>query len=210
MKITFVNHSTSRISQKFAEQVVTFAVKEILKSKTLQKRYQKIWVRRFKNEMAKSKLTRHEGPIRFIGRLQKNAFEKYIKRSFDLIQKSGVTLVFVGPSEMKKINRKYRFKSYVTDVLSFGVSAEEAFAYFNANENLEQIGEIVVCPEKVRANAISDGRAFKDEFLEILVHGILHLFGDDHTDEVRFEEQMFVSQRAIVRKIKRDMDPKNA
>jgi len=86
-------------------------------------------------------------------------------------EKVDLSIVLVSPKTIKKLNKKYRRKNLVTDVLSF--------QYANENEN-KKSGEIVICPWQVRKNAKKFNSTFKKELIKILVHGILHLSGFDH------------------------------
>jgi len=49
------------------------------------------------------------------------------------------------------------------------------------------LGDVVICPAVVRANAASTGVRFEDEFALMVVHGVLHLLGYDHVEEAEAE-----------------------
>ena len=53
-----------------------------------------------------------------------------------------LSLAFIGPGRMRKLNKRYRGKNRVTDVLSF-----------NAGKNSPALGEIVICLREVNKNA---------------------------------------------------------
>jgi len=93
-------------------------------------------------------------------------------RSLDM-QNRVISVVFLGAREMHSINRQYRGKDYVTDVLSF--------SYEGVNmEGMSFIGEIVIAPEVAVNQAIRYGVAPEKELRKLLVHGTLHLLGYDH------------------------------
>lgn len=111
-----------------------------------------------------------------------------------MVAPSEVTLIFVNPAEMKRINRNFRKKNYATDVLSFLMTENE--------------GEIVVCPQVVKSNSqqadlarmvMHDPKAwgFNAELALMLLHGLLHLSGHDHSPHARLTEPMIALQNSI-------------
>ena len=101
------------------------------------------------------------------------------KRNTDL------SIALVGPGRIRKLNKKYRGKNRVTDVLSFPDNG---------------LGEIVICLREVKKNAKKFGSSFKKELSTCLIHGILHLLGYDHEKSVeevkkmRDREEYYLSQ----------------
>ena len=87
-----------------------------------------------------------------------------------------LSIVLVKGTEIKKLNQKYRKKNQTTDVLAFG----ENFQFPISNFQTSLLGEIVICPEKVKKNAKEIGSTFKKELIFVLIHGILHLLGYEH------------------------------
>jgi len=74
-----------------------------------------------------------------------------------------LSVAFVGEREMRKLNREWRGKDRVTDVLSF-----------------ENVGEILICYPQAKRQAVELGHSTRDEVVFLLVHGVLHVFGHDH------------------------------
>jgi len=85
-----------------------------------------------------------------------------------------LSIVFVGESRIKKLNKEYRGKNRVTDVLSFG----------------DGLNEIVICLQEVKKNARKFNSNFKKELARVLIHGILHLLGYEHEKEKKEAEKM--------------------
>jgi probable rRNA maturation factor len=81
-----------------------------------------------------------------------------------------LSIAFVSPAEIQKLNKKYRKKDKPTDVLSF-----ERVSHFK-----EEPLEVILCPEIIRENAKESKLSLKKEMANMLVHGILHTFGYDH------------------------------
>ena len=94
-----------------------------------------------------------------------------------------VSVAFVSPAEMQKLNKRYRKKDKPTDVLSF-----EKVSDFK-----EEAAEIIICPQVVRENATTSKLSLKKELAKMLIHGILHALGYDHEksapDAVKMEEK---------------------
>jgi len=82
-------------------------------------------------------------------------------------------LLFVGPEEMQALKREHLGVDEVTDVLSFPIDGREELS-----EGVpRQLGDVVLCPQVVA-----------DAWSEPLVHGLLHLLGYDHGDQMEARE----------------------
>jgi probable rRNA maturation factor len=79
-----------------------------------------------------------------------------------------VTIVFLNPTEAKKLNRIFRKKNYATDILSFASAGERS------------LGELVICPQMLKKQAKEHKHSFKAELAYMLIHGVLHLMGHEH------------------------------
>lgn len=94
-------------------------------------------------------------------------------------KKSGkVSLVFVGPNRMKRLNFQYKKKNRVTDVLSFPGKAKNDFVFPPEEQN--ELGEIVICLREIKKRAKRNKSDFKKELALTFIHGLLHLCGYDH------------------------------
>jgi rRNA maturation RNase YbeY len=83
-----------------------------------------------------------------------------------------VSLAVIGAAAMKRLNKHYRHKDKVTDVLSF--EADEAL------DGREWLGEILICGPVCRKQAKEMRHSIEHEFQLLFVHGLLHLCGYDH------------------------------
>jgi len=89
------------------------------------------------------------------------------------IEDGELGLLFVGPEEMQALKREYLGVDEVTDVLSFPIDGRAELP-----ESVpRQLGDAVLCPQVVG-----------DAWREPLVHGLLHLLGYDHGDEMEARE----------------------
>jgi len=108
--------------------------------------------------------------------------KKIIKEVLREEEREGdVSVAFIGPGRMRKLNRMYRGKNRTTDVLSFP-GKEVSFEQFKIGDfkEVEDLGEIVVCLREVKKNAKRAGISFDEELVRVLIHGTLHLLGYDH------------------------------
>ena len=81
-----------------------------------------------------------------------------------------MTLRIVGAREARRLNRTYRGRDYATNVLTF--------AY---DETSPLSGDIALCAPVVAREAREQGKAVEAHYAHLLVHGMLHLQGHDHT-----------------------------
>jgi len=91
-----------------------------------------------------------------------------------------LSLALVDAASMQALNKQYRDKDKPTNVLSF--AAMEELALPTQTESA-LLGDVVICPEIVRDEALAQGKVVEHHYAHLLVHGVLHLFGMDHCDE---------------------------
>ena len=96
-----------------------------------------------------------------------------------------VSIVIVGEKKIKRINRDYRKKDKITDVLSFILKDDSSLS----NELI--LGEIFICPKWIKKK--------KENLDEVIMHGILHLLGYDHEKEK--EEEVMKRKEDYYKKI---------
>lgn len=106
-----------------------------------------------------------------------------------------VEITVVSPSTIRKLNKKYRGKDKVTDVLSFsmveGLPVSGPF-----------LGELYICYDQIVKQAREFQINTKEEFMRMLSHGMLHLVGYDHVKEDE-AKKMFRIQEKIVSSVKK-------
>lgn len=94
-----------------------------------------------------------------------------------------LSLSFVGPTRAAKLNQQYRKKSYTPNVLSFPLDAEN--------------GEIVICPQVAVKEAGAHGLTPTDYVAFLFIHGLLHLKGLDHSDEMDKAENRYLKKYGL-------------
>ncbi|MGI9509875.1 MAG: rRNA maturation RNase YbeY [Geminicoccaceae bacterium] len=101
--------------------------------------------------------------------------------------KSGeVSLLLTDDRDIRSLNETYRGRDRSTNVLSFpGLDLVEGEAATARPPGPVLLGDIAISFERLEAEAIEQGKALVDHFAHLLVHGVLHLLGYDHEDEVR-------------------------
>jgi probable rRNA maturation factor len=84
-----------------------------------------------------------------------------------------LSIRIVDEIEGRALNLDYRGRDYATNVLSFPVDLPQGIA-------LPLIGDIVLCAPVVTREAHEQGKARRDHYAHLTVHGVLHLLGFDH------------------------------
>ena len=112
-----------------------------------------------------------------------------VLRSEGLPADTELAVHLVSADRIAHLNEEYLGKSGPTDVLSFPVEDLEPGAPPVAAEGGPpvSIGDVLICPAVVRANARNSGVDFEDEMSLMVVHGVLHLLGYDHVDDADAE-----------------------
>jgi probable rRNA maturation factor len=94
--------------------------------------------------------------------------------------RGSVTVVLVGDTAMRRLNREWRDKDYATDVLSFPADDDGP----RVRGQQRHLGDIVIATGVATRQAREAGHAYGTELKVLALHGLLHLLGYDHeTDE---------------------------
>lgn len=86
-----------------------------------------------------------------------------------------LSVVFVDDEEIQGLNARWRGKDQPTDVLSFPLENEGL-----PGPAARVLGDIVVSVDTARRQAAEYGHSLDRELGFLLVHGLLHLLGEDH------------------------------
>jgi probable rRNA maturation factor len=104
------------------------------------------------------------------------------------VKNKNLSLALVGERSMRKLNFLYRGFDRPTDVLSFEGEGED-------------LGEVVLCYARIKLQAVRFGHTPRQELLFILIHGLLHLFGQN--DEAEEERLAMVAEgERLIRQLK--------
>jgi probable rRNA maturation factor len=87
-------------------------------------------------------------------------------------RRADVSITFLGPVRMRRLNAEWKRRDRLTDVLAFSL----------ASPGSPRQGDVYVC----RAMALISARARKiplrEELLRLVIHGTLHVLGHDHPE----------------------------
>jgi rRNA maturation RNase YbeY len=79
-----------------------------------------------------------------------------------------LSYVFCSDDKILEINRQFLQHDYFTDIITFDYSSGNIIN-----------GDIIISIDTVKSNAEKYGKQFGDELNRVLVHGILHLCGQN-------------------------------
>jgi len=102
-------------------------------------------------------------------------------------------IIIVDDKTIQKINKEYRNKDSVTDVISFALEDDKSFV----ETDYRVLGDIYICLNKAKSQATEYGHSFLRELSFLTIHGLLHLLGYDHMIKEE-EEIMFKLQGMIL------------
>ncbi len=88
-----------------------------------------------------------------------------------------LSLLLTDDRRMRSVNRQWRGFDKATNVLSFPAAPPEAIA------RSPGIGDIVVAFETTAGEAQAEGKSLEAHFSHLVIHGMLHLLGEDHETE---------------------------
>ena len=91
-----------------------------------------------------------------------------------------LSILFTGDKEIQGINREFRGKDEPTDVISFAYHEGDDFAV----GPYDTLGDIVISLETVEAHSKEYGHSIERELYYVITHGLLHLLGYDHLEEI--------------------------
>jgi probable rRNA maturation factor len=90
------------------------------------------------------------------------------------VEEGDLGIAFATPSEMRSLKLRHLGIEEATDVLSFPIDARDELPAGVPR----QLGDVVLCPQVVG-----------EKWRSPLVHGLLHLLGYDHGDEMERRER---------------------
>ena len=88
-----------------------------------------------------------------------------------------VSLRIVDELEMKELNNRYRKKDCPTNVLSFPADLHDEI-------DIPFMGDVIICAPIVDKEAAQQGKSVMSHWAHMTVHGILHLQGFDHNNDI--------------------------
>ena len=92
---------------------------------------------------------------------------RWLSRVAPRTARGEVAIAIVSDARMRALNRSYRKKDYVTDVLSFEGDGTA-------------LGDLVIAKGVAARQARAVGHSLQTEMRVLALHGLLHLLGYDH------------------------------
>jgi probable rRNA maturation factor len=105
---------------------------------------------------------------------------------------SEVNVLITDAAEGRELNRTDRGRDYATNVLSFPVDLPPGV-------KSPLIGDLAICAPVVAREAREQGKALRDHYAHMVVHGTLHLLGYDHIDDGDAEHMEALETRLLAR-----------
>lgn len=100
-----------------------------------------------------------------------------------------ISLIFISPQQIKKLNSFWRKKNKPTSVLSF---PSQFHKFFNKKYRsklffkIKDLGEIIFCPEIIKNQAKKENLKIEYLYKRLLAHSLLHLYGFSHSQKSDF------------------------
>jgi len=111
--------------------------------------------------------------------LEKQKINRWIKETASAYDKKtgDISYIFCTDERILEVNRQFLKHDFYTDIITFDYSEGSIIS-----------GDIFISLETVAGNAAEFKVSIEEELKRILIHGILHLCGqDDKTPELRLE-----------------------
>ncbi|MEK7194715.1 MAG: rRNA maturation RNase YbeY [Patescibacteria group bacterium] len=128
-------------------------------------------------------------------------FKDIIRRTFRLLGKGRknieVSVSLVGENKIRSLNRKFRKKDSITDVLSFPLGEDALTGY----TSVRTLGDLFICMSYARTAARREGVPIKSKLKWLTVHGVLHLLGYDHERSAKDAAVMERLEQKILRQL---------
>ncbi|MBI2062144.1 MAG: rRNA maturation RNase YbeY [Candidatus Yanofskybacteria bacterium] len=109
-----------------------------------------------------------------------------------------IGLNLVEEAKIKELNKKYRGKNEVTDVLSFPLDEVRL-----KKHGILPLGDIFICLTFSIKEAERQNIGLKKELAWLTVHGFLHLLGYDHERSAKDKKKMFQLENKILKKVEK-------
>lgn len=140
-----------------------------------------------------------------VSELDNKKIELQCYKIFDIlsIKNWELSLVICDDLFIKELNFKTRGKDEPTDVLSFPQFEEDFYDLPKAEKggpDLVYAGDIVISTDYLEKNCKEFKIEKNNEFIRLLIHGILHLKGYQHENN-NLEEPMIALQEDIIKKL---------
>ena len=104
-----------------------------------------------------------------------------------------ISILIVDDPQIKKLNRKYLNRNSPTNVIAFPMREGE-FTHLSP----QLLGDVVISTDTAAKEAQNSAMSMEQRLTELLVHGILHLFGYDHETSTQDARKMAKKSRQLL------------
>jgi probable rRNA maturation factor len=112
------------------------------------------------------------------------------------LQRAELSILLAGPKKIKALNRQYRGVDSSTDVIAFPIY--ESLRDFPEDSDF-LLGDIVINPSQAQIQAYEQRVTLKEEMRRLLIHGLLHLLGFDHSNASERKKMITKEQKLLGR-----------
>lgn len=112
---------------------------------------------------------------------------------YQKINNAFFNIIIVDEEKIQELNRDYRNKDSVTDVISFALEDDDTFI----QTDVRILGDIYICLKRAKDQSIEYGHSFLRELSFLTIHGLLHLLGYDHMKEEEEKEMMSLEEEVL-------------
>ncbi len=103
-----------------------------------------------------------------------------------------VSIVLLDDDAISRLNRQYLQRFRPTNVLAFPVEGEGG-----ESARSPHLGDIAISVETARRQARAVGGRTEDEVLYLMIHGLLHLLGQDHEGSREERREMEAEEKRL-------------
>jgi probable rRNA maturation factor len=123
--------------------------------------------------------------------LSNSGLTRFLNRARRAVGLDGeVEVLLADDSTLRSLNKSFRGKNKPTDVLSFPTPAEIGHAH---------AGDLAISLETAARQAAAYGHTLRDEVRILVLHGLLHLAGEDHETD---DGEMATREAALRRELR--------
>lgn len=123
------------------------------------------------------------------------------------VEEVELSLTICDDVKIQELNRDYREKDKVTDVLSFPVHdslrpkmIDEIFI-----DKILNLGDVIICKSVAIKQAVEFKITYEQEIIHLFIHGVLHVCGYDHEISKIEEDIMFELEEKLVEEIYKNL-----
>ncbi|MBU0543913.1 MAG: rRNA maturation RNase YbeY [Proteobacteria bacterium] len=107
-----------------------------------------------------------------------------------------LSILIVDDNEIAKLNKQYLHREGPTNVIAFPMRCENIPGLSH-----DLVGDVVISVETAEREGNDSGAGMRKRFTELLIHGILHLFGYDHEKNRYQAKKMEIKTAELMKKV---------